>query len=74
MPEKFALALEISPRQQRKMLAKEAKYNHPITPNYDVLRIFASEQDDLDQLVEQTLKVIGKLETMLYSIILLLCL
>lgn len=53
MPEKFALALEISPRQQRKMLAKEAKYNHPITPNYDVLRIFASEQDDLDQLVER---------------------
>ncbi len=52
MPEKFALALEISPRQQRKMLTKEAKYTIiPITPNYDVLRIFASEQDDLDQLV-----------------------
>lgn len=52
MPEKFALALEISPRQQRKMQIKEAKYNYPITPNYDVLRIFATEQDDLDQLVE----------------------
>lgn len=52
MPEKFALALEISPRQQRKMQIKEAKYNYPITPNYDVLRIFASEQDDLDQLIE----------------------
>ncbi len=34
-------------------VTKEAKYNHPITPNYDVLRIFASEQDDLDQLVER---------------------
>lgn len=52
MPEKFALALEISPRQQRKIQAKEAKYNYPIKPNYDVLRIFASEQADLDQLAE----------------------
>ena len=52
MPEKFALALELSPRQQRKMQAKALKYDHPITPNYDVLRIFTSEQTDLDQLVE----------------------
>lgn len=52
MPEKFALALEISPRQQRKMQVKEAKYNYPITQNYDVLRIFATEQNDLDQLIE----------------------
>lgn len=52
MPEKFALALEMSPRQQRKMQLKETKYNYPIRPNYDVLRIFASEQSDLEQLVE----------------------
>lgn len=53
MPAKFALALEISPRQQRKMQAKELKYGYPALPHYDVLRIFAAEQNDLEQLLEK---------------------
>lgn len=52
MPTKFALALEISPRQQRKMQAKELKYGYPTFPNYDVLRIFAADLADLEQLIE----------------------
>lgn len=51
-PETFALALEISPRQLAKMHKKELKYGHPASPNYDVLRIFASEKRDLEQLIE----------------------
>ena len=52
MPNKFALALEISPRQQRKMQAKESKYGYPSSAHYDVLRIFAADQNDLEQLIE----------------------
>lgn len=51
-PETFALALEISPRQHRKMQAKALKYDYPIMPQFDVLRIFAAEQHDLEQLIE----------------------
>nr|WP_174506406.1 type I-F CRISPR-associated endoribonuclease Cas6/Csy4 [Acinetobacter sp. Marseille-Q1620] len=51
MPERFALALEISPRQQRKMQANELKYGRKTSGNYDVLRIFSEKQDDLEQLI-----------------------
>ncbi|MBF7689129.1 type I-F CRISPR-associated endoribonuclease Cas6/Csy4 [Acinetobacter rathckeae] len=53
MPAQFALALEVSPRQLRKMQAKELKYGIPPTViNYDVLRVFASEQHLLEELID----------------------
>lgn len=53
IPNTFALALETSPRQQAKMRAKELKYQAPVLPQYDVLRIFAAEQPSLEQLIEK---------------------
>lgn len=53
MPSLFALALEISPRQQRKMQAKQLKYGYPVFPQYDVLRIFAAQQSDLERLIDK---------------------
>lgn len=51
MPERFALALEISPRQQRKMQANELKYGRKTSGNYDILRIFSAQENDLNQLI-----------------------
>ncbi|MDQ9010572.1 type I-F CRISPR-associated endoribonuclease Cas6/Csy4 [Acinetobacter gerneri] len=52
MPERFALALEISPRQQRKMQATELKYGRKPPKQYDILRIFSAQKSELEQLIE----------------------
>lgn len=53
IPNTFALALEISPRQKAKIERKELKYKIPVSPQYDVLRIFANEQHSLEQLIDK---------------------
>ena len=53
IPNTFALALEISPKQKAKMQKKALKYNAPVLPQYDVLRMFATEQHSLEQLIDK---------------------
>lgn len=53
IPNTFALALEISAKQKAKMRKKELKYHAPVLPQYDVLRIFAAEQNSLEQLIDR---------------------
>ncbi|MHA3098818.1 type I-F CRISPR-associated endoribonuclease Cas6/Csy4 [Acinetobacter brisouii] len=52
LPAHYALALEISDKLKAKQEQFEKKHGRSAKPNFDILRIFAEKQDDLDELIE----------------------
>ncbi|MCU4414461.1 type I-F CRISPR-associated endoribonuclease Cas6/Csy4 [Acinetobacter sp. WU_MDCI_Axc73] len=52
LPAHYALAVEMSDKLKNKQEYFEKKHDRPAKPNFDILRVFAEKQDDLDQLIE----------------------
>lgn len=52
LPAHYALALEISDKLKAKQEYFEQKHGRSAKANFDILRIFAEKQDELDELIE----------------------
>ncbi|RKG35131.1 type I-F CRISPR-associated endoribonuclease Cas6/Csy4 [Acinetobacter guerrae] len=52
LPAHYALALEISDKLKNKQEFFEKKHGRAAKPNFDILRIFAVNQNDLEDLIE----------------------
>ncbi|WP_445116232.1 type I-F CRISPR-associated endoribonuclease Cas6/Csy4 [Acinetobacter sp. WZC-1] len=52
LPAHYALALEISDKLKARQEQFVQKHGRSAKPNFDILRIFAEKQDELDELIE----------------------
>lgn len=52
LPAHYALAVEMSDKLKAKQEQFEKKHGRTAKPNFDILRIFAEQQDELEQLIE----------------------
>lgn len=52
LPAHYALAVEMSDKLKAKQEQFEKKHGRAAKPNFDILRIFAEQQDELEQLIE----------------------